>query len=143
MTNAKSNTKAKGFSDEEREAMKERYQEMRSGKANGEAAVLAKIAQMPEPDRSMAKRLHDVIRKSAPSLTPKTWYGMPAYADKNGKVVCFFQNASKFKYRYSTLGFQDAANLDEDNMWPVSYALKKLTDTEEKKIADLVKKAVR
>lgn len=143
MTNAKSNTKAKGFSDEEREAMKERYQEMRSGKANGEAAVLAKIAQMPEPDRSMAKRLHDVIRKNAPFLTPKTWYGMPAYADKNGKVVCFFQNASKFKYRYSTLGFQDAANLDEDNMWPVSYALKKLTDTEEKKIAELVKKAVR
>ncbi|MBI4065090.1 DUF1801 domain-containing protein [Candidatus Gottesmanbacteria bacterium] len=131
----------KTFSDEERAAMRERAQELRADKADGESAVLAKIAKMPEPDRSMAKRLHAIIKTSAPDLFPKTWYGMPAYANKDGKVVCFFQSAQKFKSRYATIGFSDAANLDEGAMWPTSFAVKKLTATEEARIATLVKKA--
>jgi uncharacterized protein YdhG (YjbR/CyaY superfamily) len=141
--------KFKGFTDEERAAMKERAQELtaearrgpRADKAEGESAVLAKIAEMPEPDRAMAKRLHAIIKSSAPALSPKTWYGMPAYA-KDGKVVCFFQSAHKFNSRYATFGFNDAANLDEGGMWPTSFALKELTAAEEAKIAALVKKAV-
>lgn len=121
--------------------MKERARELKAGKADGESAVLAKIAEMPEPDRSIAERIHAIIKASAPSLAPKTWYGMPAYA-KDGKVVCFFTPASKFNARYATLGFNDAANLDEGNMWPTSFALKELTPAEEARIAALVKKAV-
>ncbi len=143
------NKKSKGFTDEERAAMKERAQELkaearrgpRADKADGESAVLAKIAEMPEPDRAMAKRLHAIIKASAPALSPKTWYGMPAYA-KDGKVVCFFQSAQKFKSRYATFGFSDEANLDEGAMWPTSFALKELTAAEEAKIGALVKKAV-
>lgn len=133
-----------GFSDDERAAMKERAKELKAETeaTDGETALLAKIAQMPEPDRTMAKRLHTIIKSSAPGLTPKTWYGMPAYANSDGKVVCFFQGAFKFKYRYATLGFNDPANLDEGDMWSTTFALKKLTTTEEKKIAALVKKAV-
>jgi uncharacterized protein YdhG (YjbR/CyaY superfamily) len=137
----------KGFTDEERAAMKERAQELKAAaradknKADGESEVLAKIAAMKEPDRAMAKRLHAIIKASAPALSPKTWYGMPAYA-KDGKVVCFFQNAQKFKTRYATFGFSDAANLDEGAMWPTSFALKELTATEEARISALVKKAV-
>ncbi len=139
----------KGFTDEERAAMKERAQELkaearrgaRADKADGEAAVLAKIAEMPGPDRAMAKRLHAIIKASAPALSPKTWYGMPAYA-KDGKVVCFFQSAQKFKSRYATFGFSDEANLDEGAMWPTSFALKELTAAEEARIGALVKKAV-
>jgi uncharacterized protein YdhG (YjbR/CyaY superfamily) len=133
--------KSKGFSAEERAAMKERTQELKGG-AEGEGAVLAKIAEMPEPDRAMAKRLHAVIKASAPALSPKTWYGMPAYANKDGKVVVFFRNAQKFKERYATLGFNPEANLDDGAMWPTSFALKELTATEEAKIGALVKKAV-
>ena len=137
----------KGFTDEERAAMKERTQELkaaarsRADKADGESAVLAKIAEMREPDRAMAKRLHAIVKASGPALSPRLWYGMPAYA-KDGKVVCFFQCAQKFKTRYSTLGFSDAANLDEGSLWPVAFALKELTAAEEAKIAALVKKAV-
>lgn len=131
-----------GFTAEERAAMKERAQELRRGdKADGESALLAKIAEMPEPDRGMAKRLHAIITASAPALSPRTWYGMPAYA-KEGKVVCFFQSAAKFKARYATFGFTDQANLDDGVMWPTSFALTKLTPAEERKIAALVKKAV-
>src|SRR5881397_3430516 len=141
--------KFKGFTDEERGAMKERIQELkadarrgpRADKADGESAVLAKIAEMPEPDRAMGKRLHAIIKASAPVLSPRLWYGMPAYA-KDGKVVCFFQSAQKFNTRYATLGFSDAANLDEDALWPVAFALKELTATEEARIVALVKKAV-
>jgi uncharacterized protein YdhG (YjbR/CyaY superfamily) len=141
--------KSKGFTDEERAAMKERAQELkaaarrgpRADKPDGESAVLAKIAEMPEPDRAMGKRLHAIIKASAPALAPKTWYGMPAYA-KDGKVVCFFQSAQKFKSRYATFGFSDEANLDEGAMWPTSFALKELTAAEEAKIGALVKKAV-
>jgi len=137
--------KYKGFTDEERAAMKERAQELkaaaRADKADGESAVLAKIAEMPEPDRAMGKRLHAIIKASAPALSPKTWYGMPAYA-KDGKVVCYFQNAQKFKSRYATFGFSDTANLDEGALWPVAFALKELTATEEARISALVKKAV-
>jgi len=135
--------KSKGFTAEERAAMKERAQELKAAgdKAAGERALLAKIAEMPEPDRSMAKRLHAIITASAPALTPKTWYGMPAYANRDDKVVCFFQSADKFKARYATFGFNDTANLDEGAMWPTSFALKKLTPAEEAKIAALVKKA--
>ena len=139
---------SEGFTDEERAAMKERAQELkaarrgrRADKADEESAVLAKIAEMPEPDRAMAERLHAIIKASAPALSPKTWYGMPAYA-KDGKVVCFFQSAEKFNSRYATLGFSDEANLDEGAMWPTSFALKELTDTEEAKIGALVKRAV-
>jgi uncharacterized protein YdhG (YjbR/CyaY superfamily) len=129
--------------------MKERSQELkqearggrRAGKADGESDVLAKIAEMPKPDRAMAERLHALIKASAPALLPKTWYGMPAYA-KEGKVVCFFQSAQKFKSRYATLGFSDKANLDKGAMWPTSFALKELTAAEEAKISALVKKAV-
>jgi uncharacterized protein YdhG (YjbR/CyaY superfamily) len=141
--------KSKGFTDEERAAMRERAQELkaearrspRADKADGESAVLAKIAEMQGPDRAMAKRLHAIIKASAPALSPKTWYGMPAYA-KDGKVVCFFQSAEKFKARYATFGFSDDANLDEGAMWPTSFALKELTAAEEAKIGALVKKAV-
>jgi uncharacterized protein YdhG (YjbR/CyaY superfamily) len=139
-----SGKKAKGFTDEERAAMKERAQELKAEarKADGEKALLEKIAEMPEPDRAMAKRLHAIVTASAPGLSPKTWYGMPAYADKDGKVVCYFTPASKFKSRYATLGFNDAANLDEGAMWPTSFALEKLTAADEAKIGALVKKAV-
>ena len=146
----KGTQKSKGFTDEERAAMKERSQELkaaarrgpRAAKADGESGVLAKIAEMPKPDRAMAERLHAIIKASAPALSPKTWYGMPAYA-KDGKVVCFFQSAQKFKSRYATLGFSDKANLDQGDMWPTSFALKELTAAEEKRIGELVKKAVR
>ncbi len=134
---------SKRFSDEERDAMKERAKELKAatGKADEEKAVLAKIAEMPEPDRVMAERLHAVIKASAPALSPKTWYGMPAYA-KDGKIVCFFTSADKFKSRYATFGFNDDANLDEGTMWPTSFALTKLTAADEKRIGALVKKAV-
>jgi uncharacterized protein YdhG (YjbR/CyaY superfamily) len=146
---AKSSTaigkKFTGFTDEERDAMKERFQELkaaaRADKADGESAVLARIAEMPEPDRAMGKRLHAIIKASAPALSPRLWYGMPAYA-KDGKVVCFFQSAQKFKTRYATFGFSDAANLDEGALWPVAFALKDLTTAEEAEIGTLVKKAV-
>jgi hypothetical protein len=133
-----------GFTTEERAAMKERARELKAEaeKADGESAVLAKIAEMPETDRTMAKRLHAIIKASAPTLSAKTWYGMPAYADKDGKVVCFFQSAQKFNARYATFGFNDVANLDEGAMWPTSFALKELTPANEAKIAALVKKAV-
>ena len=134
-------TKSKGFTDEEKAAMRERAQETKAGKEDGESAVLAKIAEMAEPDRSMGRRLHALIRASAPALSPRLWYGMPAYA-KDGKVVCFFQPAQKFKTRYGTLGFSDEANLDEDAMWPTAFALKGLTASEEARIAALVKRAV-
>ena len=133
--------KSKGFTDEERAAMKERAQELKASKADGESDVLAKIAEMPKSDRAMAKRLHSIIKDSAPSLSPRTWYGMPAYA-QDGKVVCFFQSAAKFKARYATFGFSDKANLDKGAMWPTAFALKELTAAEEAKIAALVKKAV-
>lgn len=140
--------KSKGFTDEERAAMKARAQELKAearankNKADGETDVLAAIAAMPEPDRSMAKRLHEIIKASAPALSPKTWYGMPAYAKGDGKVVCFFQSAQKFKTRYASLGFSDAANLDEGALWPVAFALKELTVAGEARIVALVKKAV-
>jgi uncharacterized protein YdhG (YjbR/CyaY superfamily) len=136
-----------GFTAEERAAMKERAKELKAEarankkKTDGESDVLAKIAEMPEPERAMAQRLHDIIRANAPTLSPKTWYGMPAYA-KDGKVVCFFQSAHKFSSRYATFGFSDEANLDEGAMWPTSFALKELTATEEARIVALVKKAV-
>src|SRR2546421_12023524 len=133
--------KSKGFTDEEHGAMKERIQELRADKADGESAVLAKIAEMPERDRAMGKRLRAIIKASAPTLSPKTWYGMPAYA-KDGKVVCFFQSAQKFNTRYATFGFNETANLDEGALWPVAFALKELTATEEVRISALVKKAV-
>jgi hypothetical protein len=139
----------KGFTDEERAAMKERAQELkaaarrgpRADKAGGESDVLAKIAEMPEPDRTMAERLHALIKASAPALSPRTWYGMPAYA-KGGDVVCFFQSAQKFKTRYATFGFSDKASLDEGGMWPTAFALKELTAAEEARIIALVKRAV-
>jgi uncharacterized protein YdhG (YjbR/CyaY superfamily) len=145
-----SGKKSKGFTDEERVAMKERAQELkasarrgaRAGKADGESDVLAKIAEMSEPDRAMAKRLHAIVKASAPALSPKTWYGMPAYA-KDGKVVCFFQASQKFKTRYATLGFSDEASLDDGAMWPTAFALKKLTPADEARIGALVKKAAR
>jgi uncharacterized protein YdhG (YjbR/CyaY superfamily) len=141
--------RSEGFSDEERAAMKGRVQELkaaarrgqRAGKADGESDVLAKIAEMPKPDRAMAERLHAIIKASAPGLSPRLWYGMPAYA-KDGKVVCFFQSAQKFNTRYATFGFSDAANLDEGAVWPVAFALKELTAAEEARIGALVKKAV-
>jgi hypothetical protein len=140
---------SEGFSDEERAAIKARAKELkadarrgpRAGKADGERAVLAKIAEMPEPDRAMGERLHAIIKASAPALSPKLWYGMPAYA-KDGKVVCFFQGAYKFKSRYATFGFDDSANLDDGAMWPTSFALTKLTAADEARIGALVKKAV-
>jgi uncharacterized protein YdhG (YjbR/CyaY superfamily) len=140
---------SKRFTDEERAAMRERAQELkaaarrgpRAGKADGEADVLAKIAEMPEPDRAIAERLHALIKASAPALSPRTWYGMPAYV-KDGKVVCFFQSAQKFKTRYATLGFSDKANFDDGAMWPTAFALKQLTAAEEARIGALVKNAV-
>jgi uncharacterized protein YdhG (YjbR/CyaY superfamily) len=143
------NTTYEGFTDEERGAMKERAKELkaatRRGKrgsdTDGESEVLAKIAEMPEPDRSTAERLHAIIKASAPGISPRTWYGMPAYA-KDGNTVCFFQPAQKFKTRYATLGFSDKANLDDGTMWPTSYALTELTAADEARIGDLVKKAV-
>ena len=143
-----SGKKSKGFTAEEKAAMKERAKEMKAearakkDKAAGESDLLAKIVEMEEPDRAMAQRLHAIIKASAPTLSPKTWYGMPAYANKDGKVVCFFQSAQKFKSRYATFGFSDEANLDEGAMWPTSFALKELTATEEARIVALVKKAV-
>ncbi|HET7143156.1 MAG TPA: hypothetical protein VFI68_03970 [Anaerolineales bacterium] len=137
-------TKSKGFTAEEKAAMRERAKELKAeaAKADGESALLAKIAEMKEPDRSMAKRLHAIVTANAPSLAPKTWYGMPAYANDDGKIVCFFQSAQKFEARYATFGFNDTANLDEGHMWPTSFALKELTAAEEAKIGALVKKAV-
>ena len=139
--------KPQGFTDDERAAMKERAKELKAearrdaSKADGERDVLAKIAAMPEPERAMAKRLHAIVKASAPGLSPKTWYGMPAYA-KDGKVVCFFQGAHKFDARYATFGFSDTANLDEGTVWPVAFALKKLTAADETRIRALVKRAV-
>ena len=152
-TSAKSTTatgkRSKGFTADERAAMKERAQELkaesrrgsRAGKADGESAVLAKIAEMPESDRALGERLHAIVKASAPDLSPKTWYGMPAYA-KDGKVLCYFQSADKFKSRYATFGFSDEANLDEGAMWPTSFALQELTAADEARISALVKKAV-
>ena len=138
---------SKGFTDEERAAMKERVQELKAEarrspkEADGESDVLAKIAEMPQSDRAMAERLHALIKASAPALSPRTWYGMPAYA-KDGNVVCFFQSAQKFKTRYATLGFSDKANLDDGHLWPTAFALKELTAAAEERIGALVKKAV-
>jgi uncharacterized protein YdhG (YjbR/CyaY superfamily) len=143
-TTAKKGTqKSKGFSAEERAAMKERAQELKAEarKADGEKALLAKVAEMPAPDRAMAERLHAIVKANAPALSPKTWYGMPAYA-KGDKVVCYFQSADKFNSRYATFGFSDMANLDDGGMWPIAFALKELTAEEESKITALVKKAV-
>jgi uncharacterized protein YdhG (YjbR/CyaY superfamily) len=140
--------KDKGFTAEERAAMRERAKELKAeeraekNRAEGESTVLAKIAEMPEEDRAMAERLHEIVKASAPALSPKTWYGMPAYANKDGKVVCYFQGARKFDARYATLGFNDQANLDEGAMWPTSFALKELTAAEEARISALVKRAV-
>jgi uncharacterized protein YdhG (YjbR/CyaY superfamily) len=141
--------KPTGFTDEERAAMRDRVQELkaesgrgpRAGKGDGESEVLAKIAALPQPDRAMAERLHTIIKANVPTLSPKTWYGMPAYA-KDGNVVCFFQSAQKFKTRYATLGFSDKAKLDEGQMWPTAFALKELTAAEEAKIGALVRRAV-
>jgi uncharacterized protein YdhG (YjbR/CyaY superfamily) len=141
MAKRKPAKKPKGFSAEERAAMRERAREVKAGGAQGETDVLEKIAEMAEPDRAMAERIHALVKASAPDLAPRTYYGMPAYA-KGGKVVCFFQPAQKFKSRYATFGFNDTANLDDGVMWPTSYALKEMTATEEKKIAALVRKAV-
>ena len=140
---AERKTAKTGFTAEEKAAMKERARELKAaaGKADGEADVLAKIAEMPESDRAIAERLHAIVKASAPALSPRTWYGMPAYA-KDGKVVCFFQSAAKFKSRYATLGFSDGANLDEGAMWPTAFALKKLTAAEQARIGALVKQAV-
>ena len=146
-TGSATKTTAKGFTADERAAMKERAKELKAearadkDKAEGESAVLAKIAEMPESDRTLGERLHALIKASAPALSPRLWYGMPAYA-KDGKVVCFFQSAQKFKTRYATLGFSDEANLDEGAMWPVAYALQELTAADEARIGALVKKAV-
>jgi uncharacterized protein YdhG (YjbR/CyaY superfamily) len=142
-TEKSAKTTSKGFTSGERAAMRERARELKAeaDKADGESAVLAKIAEMQGPDRTMAERLHTLIKASAPALSPKTWYGMPAYA-KDGKVVCFFQSAEKFKSRYATFGFNDSANLDEGAMWPTAFALKELTAAAEARIGALVKKAV-
>ena len=145
-TAKKSAKSTAGFTAEERAAMKDRVQELKreraAGKSDGESDVLAAIAKMPEPDRTMGKRLHALIKASAPDLAPKTWYGMPAYA-KDGKVVCFFRGAHKFKERYAMFGFNDPANLDDGSMWPIAFALKKVSEAEEKKIGALLKKALR
>jgi uncharacterized protein YdhG (YjbR/CyaY superfamily) len=148
MSPKKDTPKSGKFTDEEKDAMKNRAQELKAearankNRADGESDLLAKIAEMQEPDRAMAKRLHAIVTASAPALSPKTWYGMPAYADKDGKIVCFFQPAQKFNTRYATFGFNDSANLDEGSLWPVAFALKELTAAEEGKISALVKKAV-
>jgi uncharacterized protein YdhG (YjbR/CyaY superfamily) len=150
MTSTKKSAKSaagkasRGLTAEERAALRETIAERRAadGKAEGESALLAKIAEMPASDRAIAKRIHAIIKANAPTLAPKTWYSMPAYANKDGKIVCFFQSAAKFKSRYATLGFNDAANLDEGAMWPVAFALKELTPADESRIGALVKKAV-
>ena len=148
MTSKSATKKDKGFTEEERAAMKERAKELKAEaradkkRADGEKDLLEKIAEMPEPDRAMATRLHAIVSKAAPDLWPKTWYGMPAYANEDGKIVCFFQSADKFKARYATFGFNDVANLDEGAMWPTSFALKELTTAGEARIEALVKKAV-
>jgi uncharacterized protein YdhG (YjbR/CyaY superfamily) len=146
---AQTRKKSSGFTDDERTAMRERVQELKAAKrrtkggakADGESDVLAKIAEMPEADRKMAERIHEIVKKSAPDLEPRTWYGMPAYS-KDGSVICFFQSAAKFKSRYATFGFNNAANLDDGNLWPVAFALKKLSRADEAKIRELVKQAV-
>ena len=135
------NRKPRGFTEEERAAMRERIQELKADEKDGESAVLEKIAKMPEPDRAMGSRLHTIIKASAPVLSPRLWYGMPAY-EKDGKVICYFQPAGKFKTRYATLGFSDKAKLDEGAAWAVAFALKELTAAEEARIGALVKKAV-
>ncbi len=148
MKKAEAVEKSKGFTDAEKAAMKEHAKELKAearakgNRAAGESDLLAKIAEMQEPDRSMAARLHEIVTANAPELMPKTWYGMPAYADKDGRVVCFFQTAQKFGARYATLGFNDAANLDDGVMWATSFALKAMTPAEEKRIVALVKQAV-
>jgi len=148
MSPKKETKKSDGFTAEEKAAMKERAKELKAEarankkKEEGEKDLLEKVAEMPEPDRGMAKRIHELVTENAPELMPKTWYGMPAYANADGKVICFFQAASKFNVRYATFGFQHDANLDEGNMWAASFALIKLTSAEEKKIVALVKKAV-
>ena len=136
--------KSKGFSAEERAAMRERAQELKAeaNRADGEKALLAKVAEMPKADRDLAKRIHAIVKANAPDLSPKTWYGMPAYAGKEGKVVCFFQSADKFNSRYATFGFSDEARIDKGTMWPTSFAVMELTAADETKIAALVKKAV-
>jgi uncharacterized protein YdhG (YjbR/CyaY superfamily) len=138
---SKTDKKFEGFTEEERGAMKDRAKELKTAKADQESDVLAKIAEMPEPDRVMGERIHAIVKASSPALSPKLWYGMPAYA-KDGKVVCFFQPARKFNSRYATFGFNDTANLDEGAMWPTSYALTELTAADEARVAALVKKAV-
>ena len=140
MKSTKKSKKSKGLTAEERAAMKEHLQDLKSGKTEGEDAVLAKIAAMKGSDRAMAERIHAIVKANAPGLTPKTWYGMPAYA-KDDKVVCFFQSAAKFKARYATFGFNDKANLDDGNVWPTAFALKALTPADEARLAALVKKA--
>ena len=144
-TTTKRTGSTKGFTAEERAAMRERAKELKAeaAKADGEKALLEKVAEMKGTDKAMAKRLHELITAAAPSLSPKTWYGMPAYANKDDKIVCFFKSAEKFKSRYATFGFEEAANLDDGAMWPTSWALKELTAADEKKIVTLVKKAVR
>jgi uncharacterized protein YdhG (YjbR/CyaY superfamily) len=144
MSTKRSTQKSKGFSAEERAAMKERAQELKAEarKADGEKALLAKVAEMPNPDRVIAEKLHAIVKANAPDLAPKTWYGMPAYANADGKVVCFFQSADKFKTRYASFGFSDEAKLDAGDMWPTYFGLKKMTPAVEKKIGALVKKAV-
>ena len=143
-----SKKKADGFTDEEKAAMQARAKELKAearankNKAEGETDLLAKIAELPEPERTMAERLHAIVKASAPTLTPKTWYGMPAYANNDGKIVCFFQSAHKFNTRYATLGFSDTATLDEGDLWPTAFALKELTVATEARISALVKKAV-
>lgn len=139
---SKASKASNGFTAEEKAAMREYVRERKAGAANGENEVLAKIAEMPETDRAMAERIHAIVKETAPELSPRTWYGMPAYA-KDGKVVCFFQSAHKFKSRYATLGFSDNANLDDGTMWPTGYAIKKLTRADEKRIAALVERALR
>ena len=148
MTDTRKSTKSTTFSDDEKAAMKERAKEQKAearrgaAKADGEKDVLAKIAEMPASDRVIAERIHALVKATAPDLSPKTWYGMPAYANDAGKIVCFFQAADKFKYRYATIGFNEDANLDEGSMWPTAFALTKLTAADEKLIGELVKKAV-
>lgn len=136
-------TKGKQFTAEERSAMKERYLELKAHKNDGEKLLLAKIDEMKGSDKKMAQQIHEIVTKYAPELKPKTWYGMPAYANNDGKVVLFFQSAAKFKYRYATLGFNEAAMLDDGTMWATSFALEKITPSEEKRIIELVKKAVK
>ena len=140
-TTKKKGTKSEGVSAEEKAAMRARARELKSA-ADGESAVLEALAKMSASDRALGKRIHALVKKSAPDLSPKTWYGMPAYANKDGKVVCFFRDAGKFKERYAMLGFNDSANLDQGSMWPIAYALKKLTKADEATIGKLVKKAV-